>query len=226
MTIEANIFKRAMVDFRKLADYGFTKSENKWVYAQYFMNGAFKAVVTIDSQKKISGTVYEVATADEFLPLRVENMDGFAGEVRSEYKKILADIRAHCCLVNYFVYPQANRLAQFIYDKYGDGPTFPWDTFDGYGVFKNPDSAKWYALIMNIKKNKLDKKLLGEIEIVNIKLNEDKITELLKRNGFYPAYHMNKKNWITIVLDDTITDELLFDLLEESHAFTVKKRKK
>lgn len=225
MSIEDSIFKKANIDFSKLEKFGFTKSDGKWTYSKLFMNGEFKAFVNVTAKGKVSGTVYEVATEDEFLPLRVENMEGFAGEVRAEYKKILEEIKDNCCRLNYFAYPQANRLTEMIYHAYGDKPVFPWEKFNTHGVFKNPNSEKWYALIMSIDKCKLDKKLSGEVEVVNIKLAEDKIADLHKQPGFYPAYHMNKKSWITIVLDDTVPDEILFALLEESHSFTVGKTK-
>ena len=69
---------------------------------------------------------------------------------------------------------------------------------------------------MNIFSNKLNKEI-GEIEIVNIKLNEDKIMNLLKKEGFYKAYHMNKKDWISIILNDTIEDKEIFSLIDESY---------
>ncbi len=223
MSIEENIFKRAVIDFDKLKNYGFTKSGNKWNYTKLFMNGDFKAAITIAEDGQVSGVVYEVATEDEFLPLRVENMEGFVGEVRNEYKKILEDIKADCCRINYFAQPQTNRLTEMIYQTFGDLPDFPWDKYERCGVFRNPNNEKWYALVMNIDKSKLDKKLSGEVEIVNIKLNQDKLQSLSGQKGFYPAYHMNKKNWITIILDDTVKDEVLYALLEESHAFTIEK---
>jgi len=225
MTIEQNIFKRAIFDFDKLEKYGFAKSDGLWHYTELFMESDFKAVINITSQGALSGKVYEVATDDEYLPLRVENMEGFAGEVRTEYIKILEDIKAKCCRINYFVSAQANRIAQFIFQTYGDLPVFPWDKFNRHGVFKNPASQKWYALILCIDKSKLNPKLLGEVEVMNIKLNEDKILQLHKQEGFYPAYHMNKKSWITIVLDGSVTDSVLFDLINESHAFSLKKTK-
>ena len=55
---------------------------------------------------------------------------------------------------------------------------------------------------------------------MNIKLLPEKITELLKRKGFYPAYHMNKKNWITIILDETLEDEEIMGYIRKSHQFT------
>ena len=225
MSMEEKIFKRAIIDFGRLAKFGFIKSEDKWTYAELFMDGDFKAVVNITPQGSVSGTVYEVATEDEFLPLRVENMEGFAGEVRSEYQKILEKIKAGCCRINYVVHPQSNRLTQAIFETYGDEPVFPWDNDDA-GVFKNPDNGKWYALIMCIDRSKLDKKLSGEVEVVNIKLDEAKIPELHKQNGFYPAYHMNKKNWITMVLDGSVPDDVLLALVDESHSFTLGKHRR
>ena len=225
MSIEEKIFKRAMIDFGRLAKFGFIESDGKWTYAELFMDGDFKAVVNITPKGNVSGTVLETATEDEFLPLRVENMEGFAGEVRAEYQNILEKIKANCCRINYFVRPQSNRLTQAILEIYGDDPVFPWDNDDA-GVFKNPDNGKWYALIMSIDRSKLDKKLSGEVEVVNIKLDEKKIPELHRQNGFYPAYHMNKKNWITIVLDESVPDDVLLALVDESHAFTLGKRKR
>lgn len=225
MTIEEKIFKRTIIDFDRLVKFGFTKSDGKWTYSELFMDGDFKAVVNVTPKGLVSGTVFETATDDEFLPLRVENMEGFAGEVRAEYQKILENIRANCCRINYFMRPQANRLTQAIFATYGDEPVFPWDNDDS-GVFKNPNNGKWYALIMSINRGKLDKKLSGEVEVVNIKLDEAKIPGLHKQNGFYPAYHMNKKNWITIVLDESVPDDVLLALVDESHTFTLRKHKR
>lgn len=225
MSIEEKIFKRTIIDFGRLTKFGFIKSGDGWTYGELFMDGDFKAVVNITPKGVVSGTVFETATEDEFLPLRVENMEGFAGEVRAEYQKILEKIRSACCRVNYFVRPQANRLTQAIYDKYGDAPVFPWDNDDA-GVFKNPNNGKWYALIMSIDRSKLDKKLSDEVEIVNIKLDEAKIPELHRQKGFYPAYHMNKKNWLTITLDESVPDDVLLALVDESHAFTLGKHRR
>ena len=86
MTIEEKIFKRTIIDFDRLVKFGFTKSDGKWAYSELFMDGDFKAVVNISPQGNVYGTVLETDTEDKFLPLRVENMEGFAGEVRAEYQ--------------------------------------------------------------------------------------------------------------------------------------------
>lgn len=222
MNIEENIFKRAIIDFDKLSAYGFTPKQDLWTYTQTFMNNEFKAVVTINNQGQIRGNVYETDSNEPYIPLRVEGMnDGYVGEVRSEYKKILSAIKEHCCHLQYFISPQANHLAEALYQKYGDRPTFPWEKYSGHGVFRNPHNQKWYALIMSIDKSKLNKSQSGEVEVINLKISEQKIPELLKQKGFFPAYHMNKKTWITLILNDTLPDALILSLIEESHAYTI-----
>ena len=74
---------------------------------------------------------------------------------------------------------------------------------------------------MNIDKSKLGINSTGEIEIINIKLESDEIRYLLKQDGFYPAYHMNKKSWITVILNNTVSDENIMSLIEKSYSYTV-----
>ena len=226
MTLEEKIFKSAVVDFFKLKQFGFKKQNNEYIYRKNFMNDTFEAVIKVDEKGRFSGEVYETDSGEIYIPLRVESMaSGFVGEVRKSYELILENIKLNCCNENYFCYEQANRLTSEIYEKYGDKPCFPWDKFEGYGVFKNQENNKWYALVMTLDFGKLDEEQNGEIEVVNLKLNKDKIAKLIGEKGFYPAYHMNKKNWITVTLNDFVADELLFELLDESHSFTLGKRK-
>ena len=216
MIIEESIFKRAEININSLAQYGFRQLKGLWTLERHFMNGDFKAVITVNSAGHIFGNVYEIATEDEYLPLRVESMDGFATEVRNAYINILKDIKENCCHENVFISAQANRLADEIYKKYGDKPVFPWDDFSG-GVFKNPTNGKWYAIVMAINVQKVDKKLTGEAEVANIKLDPQKIEELLSQKGFYAAYHMNKKYWVTVIFDETVSQKTIQKLIDESY---------
>lgn len=227
MTIEQKIFECAIIDFSKLKAYGFKKSNNAYVFEQTFMDGAFKAVVSVSLNGVLTGDVYDVDTNEIYFPIRVEEMNvGFAGSVRQTYIDILKDIKNKCCLLTFFINDQANRLSSKLKEIYGDSPVFPWEKYQNFGVFKNPDNGKWYALILNLNFEKLDPQKSGKVEIVNIKLDEQKIQNLITQPSFYPAYHMNKKNWITIVLNDSVDDETVLSLIDESHSFTLKKTKK
>lgn len=226
MTIEDKVFRKCKLEVSKLKKAGFVKDAENWILKKNFMNDDFCAVIKIDKTGKVSGDVIDVASEEVYLPLRLENnTEGYSVKVRNEYEKILQEIKKSCFKEYCFAGAQTNRMVAFVAEKYGDKPEFPWEKYSDCGVLKNYDSGKWYALVMNIAKNKLDKKSDGNVEIVNMKIDEQKIQQLLKQKGFYPAYHMNKKYWITLALDDSIKDDVLFELLDESHSYTVRKKK-
>ncbi len=224
MTIEKNIFKRYVPDFKKLKDYGFKKVDNRFMLEKLFKDNLFKAVISINSNGNISGIVYDLENNDEFLPLRVENNKGkFVGEVRAEYENLLEDIRDNCFSKKYYIFPQSNRITNLIIKKYGNVPEFLWKTTPGTGVFRNPETKKWYLAILDIDRSKIQKNKKGLVEIALIKLSSENVEKRLKQEHIYPGWHMNKKYWITVILDESLSDNEIMELIEESHSFTVKK---
>ena len=224
MNIEEEIFKRSHVVLEKLEPYGFSKINDKYIYSITFMNNNFKAEITIDKDANISGKVIDLEFNEEYTNIRIINQTGkFVNKVREQYKDILTNIKENCFEEDVFISKQANMLTKYISDTYHDNPEFLWAKFKGYGVFRNKENQKWYGIIMNINKSKLDNNTEGEIEILNIKLNQDKILKLLKQEGFYKAYHMNTKDWISMTLDGTLPDKLIISLLNESYNLINKK---
>ncbi len=225
MKLEQDIFKRTSVIFDQLEPYGFHREENGYSYEVTFMNDAFQAVIMIDLKGNIIGKVYELETEEEYTNIYVITQTGaFVSKVCTAYEQILIDIRNHCFEKNYFISPQANRITKWIETTYHDEPEFLWKKYPGYGIFRNQKNGKWYGAIMNIDFSKLDSKKTGEVEIIDLKLEEEKVKCYLKENGFYPAYHMNKKNWITVLLDGTVADEKMISLIEESYLNTGRTR--
>ena len=222
MTIESDIFSKYTPDFKKLVKYGFIKNKTVYQYEKLFSNNEFKAIVEISKEGIITGKVIELENNENFLPLKVETQQGsFIGKIREEYKKILTNIRDNCFFKNSFAFQQSNRITDLINKKYGNVPEFLWKDCD-YGVFRNSDTNKWYGIIMNIDYSKLGSDNKNPVEVINIKLDKDKIQELLKKEGFYPAWHMNKKSWITITLDETLSDAEIMNLIEKSYSYTRK----
>ena len=221
MTIEEELFRKTKIDFDKIFEYGFKKDKSLYKYSKNIMNNTFRVNIEINNDGIVKGKVYDLLFGDEYTNFRIEDNTGaFVGQVRDEYKNLLKDIRSNCCTRKSFIYDQSNRIAKAIKEKYGDEPEFEWEKFPGYATFRNKDSKKWYGIIMNIDKSKLEESSTGEIEIIDIKLEPEEIEDLLKQKGFYPAYHMNKKSWITIMLNDTISDEEIMSLIEKSYSYT------
>lgn len=220
MNIEHEIFKRCQWDFEALKKYGFQKENDSYFYTKEILDNTFRVDIIIQQDGNIQGKIYDLSFDEEYTNFRIENQVGkFVSLVRDAYISLLKDVKSKCTLPVYFVSKQANRIAKLIKVKYHDIPEFAWESSPGNGIFKNPNNEKWYGLIMNINKNKIDKEDC-EVEIINVKLNEHEILHNLKKKGYYPAYHMNKKHWISIILDDTLSDEEIMECIEKSHAFT------
>ena len=216
MRFEDDIFKRKIPDYNKLILYGFI-NDGVYKYTTNILDD-FKVIITVSSGK-VNGKIYDLKFNEEYINYRIENQNGsFVNKVREEYIKLLKDISDKCFITSQFICKQANRISNLIYEKYKDKPIFKFSKYPGFGIFEN--NSKWYGLIANIDRSKLDKQK-GEVEIINLKVDSHKIPLLLKKNGFYEAYHMNKKNWISIILDDTLKDDEIMDLIDESYSFTV-----
>ena len=216
LDIENEIFKRAYVNFEKLLEYGFKNNNNNYTYERVFFDNEFKAIITIDHNGSINGKVIDLQVDEEYVGLRTKMTGEFVNKVRNYYKDILIDIRNNCFETNDFISPQANRISKYIKNKYNSNPEFLWEKFPRYAVYRNKNNNKWFGIIMNLDKSKLDKGS-GEVEIINIKLNASKIQTLLKQNGFYKAYHMSKTEWISIILNDTLDDNEIISLILESY---------
>lgn len=233
MTIEQDIFKRKRPDFSALVQFGFEKNGDVFSYSEAFHDGAFVAKIEIDQSGAASGKVIDVDADEEYLPLRIGSYTGsFVGEIRLEYANILQKIAERCFKNELFIFPQSNRVAEMIFDKYGESPDFPFETEKEFGVFRNPENKKWYALIMNVRRDRLTKEKADDpekiplIEVMNIKVGEDVLPGLIQNDGIYPAYHMNHKSWISIVLDETVPDAKVIELVDISRRFTIKTKSK
>lgn len=217
MNIENDVFKRSRVNFDKLETYGFKKINNNYLYSKVFFNGEFKASITVNKEGVLFGKVIDLNTNEEYENIRIEKFDGsFVNSVREEYKSILIDIKKNCFNEFLFKSDQANEIVKYMINKYGSGPEFLWKKTPFACIFRNKSNNKWYAIIMNIDKSKLTNET-GEVEIINLKLDGSTINNLLEYNGYYRAYHMNKKSWITVVLDGTVLTNDIINLIDESY---------
>ena len=217
MSIEEEMFRKRKIKKDALISYGFKKKESYYIYSKKFMNHSMKIEVIVNEKSLVTGKVYDLDTKEEYTNFRIEGIVGdFANTVKEEYQNILQDIATHYFIEEEFMFEQSNRISRKIKEKYHIHPEFLWEKFPNYGIFRNEKSDKWFAIIMNLNRSKFRKEEEGIVEVLNVKL-EDKVEENIKRKGIYPAYHSNKKNWISIVLDDTLTDEEVMDLISISY---------
>ncbi|MCR5167909.1 MAG: MmcQ/YjbR family DNA-binding protein [Oscillospiraceae bacterium] len=120
---------------------------------------------------------------------------------------------------------QTLRLLAYIREKYGTEPDSPWKKDPGSRVLRHTDSKKWYALIMRIPEDRLgDTFSKKRINVLNLKTDPLMSGSLRMQKGIYPAYHMNKTEWITVRLDDTLDDGDIFPLVDMSYVLTDRRK--
>ena len=111
-------------------------------------------------------------------------------------------------------------LTEYIASQYGISPDFPWAKYPDIAVFRHNNSRKWFGLLMSIPRTKLGLTSQEPVEILNVKCPPEMVLSLRSSSGFFPAYHMNKEHWITVLLDGTVdADEVLF-FLNQSFSLT------
>ncbi len=216
MSIEEELFKKRKLNINKLIPYGFIKENDIYKYTKSIINNSFKVIVTINKNGQVKGKVYDLETEEEYTLFRLENLQEFASKVKEEYINILTDIANNCFTEETFIFDQTNRINKLIGEEYQVNPEFLWEKFPGYGVFRSKRTDKWFGAIMNIDKSKISPSETGEIEVLNVKLGEE-TSKYLKQKGIYPAYHFKNKSWVSIILDDTLTDKGIMKLIKISY---------
>lgn len=112
------------------------------------------------------------------------------------------------------------QIEEYIDEAYNCQPDYPWFNYPNNAVFRHKHNRKWFAITMDVPKSKLGLESSEIIDIMNVKCDYYFICKYLQEDGFYPAYHMNKKNWISIALDGSTDDETIKFLLDMSYEMT------
>lgn len=99
------------------------------------------------------------------------------------------------------------------------------DDFDTT-VLRHGEGGKWFGLVMNVKKCRVGIEGEGCIDVLNLKCDPEEafiVRELYE--SIIPAYHMNKRLWISVILNGTVPLDFTERLIEKSYDLTLKKRK-
>ena len=215
------IFKAYQFNSKKAKEYGFVENQGVWTFSSTVLQGDFLMIVTVEDGV-LALQVYDQETGDLYPQVHMESMRGtFVGSVREACLEVLYQVRKACFDVQDFICPQTKRIMTQVQEKYGNQLEYLWEKSPDTAVLRHEDNQKWYAVLVRISWDKLEKGREGLVEAVNLK--HDQVSDLLVKKGIYPAFHMNKRYWISVPLDDSLTDEEVLELIEKSWNLTLKK---
>ena len=116
----------------------------------------------------------------------------------------------------------------YVKETYHVEPDYPFSTAPEYPVLRHPDSRKWFALVMDVPRNRLGLEGEERVDVINLKCSVALSGSLRSQPGILPAYHMHRDSWITVLLDGTVPLSDLCPLIDISFNLTSsqKERKK
>lgn len=107
-------------------------------------------------------------------------------------------------------------IFRYVKEKYNTSPDYPWERDVTSAVLRKPNK-KWYGLVMNVRRSVIDEKGEGNVDILNVKCTPVVREVLIAERKAIPAYHMNKRLWISIPLDSGISFAEICGVIDESY---------
>ena len=113
------------------------------------------------------------------------------------------------------------RIIDYIKETYHIDPIYPWKLQPGYAVLCHKNSLKWFAMIMNVEGSRLGLTEGKILDVINLRVPEEEVALALQKPGFLPAYHMAVNEWVTILLDHTVSEEEIKEMIQRSYQLTM-----
>ena len=199
----------------QLNGFEFKEEAEKLIYRKEILNSSFLIeIVFVNSQLMIEvydleyNEIYSLFSVDSAVGETVQN-------IREDVEKLLSSILG--------LADESGKISSEIIDycnnKYGGNHVNPFKKHPDILAFVN-ERNKWYALLLDVEYNKLNKNtdITTKVKILNVKYPTDRILEIIDNKNIFPAYHMNKKHWISVVLDKNIKLETIKELIDISYS--------
>lgn len=111
-------------------------------------------------------------------------------------------------------------------EQYGTEAEYLWMDTPDAGVLRHGATKKWYGVLMTVPCDRLGREGTALLDVLDVKGDPDDIVHIRELPGFAPAYHMNKKHWLSILLGEVTDEEMVYRLIDKSYALIAPKEKK
>jgi len=198
--IQDTIFKNRQPDQTKLAAYGFNQQNGQWRYQTLLALG-FELTVTVAGNTVTTPVIDQESGLPYVLHLAPANSGQFVGQIRDAYIKTLTAISNSCFVSTMFTTGQMEAVINAIANQFAEHPEFLWAKFPNNAIVRRSDNRKWYALLVKVSGDKIGLVDSALVDVLVVRAPLETITEQVKSGAALPAYHMNKKHWLSYLLD-------------------------
>lgn len=221
--IMETVLDKYVFEPNRLLQFGFIEGADAFYYACRIMQGRFELKVEIGKDGKVIWNVWDVETEEIYLLVKIATVCGaFVGNIRMACDEVFREIVEQCGRSDVFKSKQALLVKNYVREKYGDDFEYLWEKSPENAVFRRQDNKKWYGAVLTVKKDRIG--LMGEekVEVLDIRGKPEEITQIVDGVKYFPAYHMNKRNWLTICLDERLEIEEIYRRIDVSYALAKK----
>ena len=213
-------FKRAVEDM--LLDYGFEKSGESLVYRTCICD-TMRLTVAVDGEGQVTTEVRDTETEEPYTLFLVDGAAGeFVGRVREEYTRVLEDIAKECFETQIFKCAFTFEIMDYARKRYGDEAEYLWEKFPDNAVLRRKDTKKWYAAIPTVPYSKFGIEREGTVEVIDLRMDPDELEKTVDNITYFRGWHMNKKRWITMLLDGSAPYDEIISRLDNSYRLATK----
>ncbi len=207
-------------DIRKLRQYGFSGDNDVLRYSETLGCG-FTLTFEVRSGELFTGVCDD---GEEYVLHLTDASGEFVGRVRKEYEDAVSRVTSACFeRAVYSPYFRSGQTARLIADAekiWGETPEFLWEGSPDCCILRNRESGKWYAVFMVVPLAKFFPGTEGKTEVVNLRADAAAMSD---GEHVFPAFHMNKKSWISVLTDRGYDYENILALTRASREISAKK---
>ena len=216
-----SLLQNRQIIYSQLKEYGFKENQGTYCLKKDLIPDS-QVIINI-AKDNITSLIIDLKSKEEYILVDVKTTLGeYASKVKAEYEKFLNDFIKNCTTIDVFKNPQTKEIITYINTNYHDDLEFLWDNLNA-AIWRNKTSNKWYGLLMKVPEAKIVGTNQTEVEIINLHCAKDEMVEILKDKNIYPGYHMNKKSWLTIILDGRVKTKDIIPLITNSYNLAQKK---
>ncbi len=202
------------IDEKELIQYGFIRRGDAFLLKKHLPSFPFSASYILKGETLESRLIDDDSEEEYELVDAKSGMQGYSRGVNEEYQALTEEILSSCTKR---IKTQTERIVLYVANHYGDKIEHLFEKSPEVIVIRKKENRKWYCLFMRIEAKKLSLNEKQNFDVLDLRGREQRILSI-DRELTFPGFHMNKKHWYTIILDERMKDEEIISLIEESYS--------
>lgn len=114
----------------------------------------------------------------------------------------------------------------YVKEKYGITPEILPFAHEKYEIYRHTESGRWFSVFIEKQRSEFGLEGKGEVEVICVKPRDSEYANfLMSEKGYLRGFPSKGWNWLSIILDGTVSIEDIYSFIDESYFSTKGKTK-